>query len=115
MLIISRSFAAWIAIAGLAFASLMPLASVAAAKSATPAMAICSVGTSWQMPGSAPAQAAHAHCLFCSNGQPATLRLQKSNFSSFRAALMYAAGPAPQRRIHPYLLRRDSWARAPPA
>jgi len=115
MLTISRSFASWIAIACLAFGSLMPLASVAAAKSATPAMAICAVGASWQMPGSAPAQAAHAHCLCCSNSQPATLKLPNGNIGSFHAALIYAAGPAPQRRIHPYLLRRDSWARAPPA
>ncbi len=107
--------ATWIAIACLAIGSLLPLASMAAAKSPEMAMAICSTSGSWQSPTGTPAQMAHAHCPYCSGGQPFHLDLPDSNVDAFRAALVYVATPAPQRVSQLQRLREDSWARAPPA
>ncbi|WP_034297957.1 hypothetical protein [Herbaspirillum sp. RV1423] len=117
MLTVFRSLAAWIAIACLAFASLLPLASLAEAKTPASAMAICSGAPSWQMPGSGSGQAGHAHCIYCSS-QSYAFGFQEGNLGNggdFRAALLYFTAQAPQRAAHPYLLREDSWARAPPA
>jgi len=111
-----RPVTAWIAIACLAIGSLLPLASMAAAKSSPErAMAICATSASWQSPTGAPGQMAHAHCLYCSGGQPFHLDFPDSNVDAFRAALVYAATPAPQRVSQLQRLREDSWARAPPA
>lgn len=116
MLRLLRPVTAWIAIACLAIGSLLPLASMAAAKSSPEmAMAICSTSASWQSPTGAPGQMAHAHCLYCSGGQPFHLDFPDSNVDAFRAALVYAATPAPQRVSQLQRLREDSWARAPPA
>ena len=111
-----RSFAAWIAIACLAFGSLLPLVSLAAVKSPTPAMAICSTGVNagWQSPGSAPGQPAHAHCSYCSGGQPYVLDLPDSNIDEFRAASVYLTAQTAQREHFQHVLRADNRARAPP-
>jgi len=108
-----RPVAAWIAIACMAIGSLLPLASQAAAKS-SPEMAICSTSASWQSPTGAPGQMAHAHCLYCSGGQPFHLDFPDGNTDAFHAALVYSTTPAPQRVSQLQRLREDSWARAPP-
>ena len=111
-----RPVAAWIAIACMAIGSLLPMASQAAAKSSPEmAMAICSTSASWQNPTGAPGQTAHAHCLYCSSGQPFHLDFPDGNVDAFRAALIYSATPALQRVSQLQQLREDSWARAPPA
>lgn len=114
-----RSFAAWIAIACLAFGSLSPLAALAATKSPVAAMAICSTGTSAQTPGPAgptgpAAPVGHGHCSYCSNQQSYTFDLPNNNVAASPAALLYFTAPPVARSAHPYLLRADSWARAPP-
>ena len=110
-----RSFAAWIAIACLAFGSLLPLAALAA-KSPASAMAICStnVNVGWQTPGSAPGQPAHAHCSYCSSGQPYVLDLPDGNVDAFRAASVYLTAQTPQREHFPRVSSADNRARAPP-
>ena len=109
-----RSFAAWIAIACLAFGSLLPLASLAATKTPASAMAICSTGATWQSPGSAPNQSAHVHCTYCSSGQPYVLDLPGSKIDAFRATSAYLTAQTPQRENFPHLSREDNRARAPP-
>ncbi|WP_050476426.1 DUF2946 family protein [Herbaspirillum rhizosphaerae] len=112
-----RSVAAWIAIACLVFGSLLPLASVAAAKTPASAMAICSTGANaaWQGPGSAPAQPAHAHCSLCCSGQPYALYFPGGNVDAFRATSMYLAAQTLQREHFPQISSTDNRARAPPA
>jgi len=112
-----RSFAAWIAIAALAFGSLLPLASLAATKTPTATMAICSTSasTAWQSPGSAPNPSAHAHCSYCSNGQPYVLDLPGGNVDTFHATSMYRTAQALQREHFPQVSKADNRARAPPA
>ncbi|MFL9880198.1 DUF2946 family protein [Herbaspirillum rhizosphaerae] len=111
-----RSFAAWIAIACLAFGSLLPLASAATAKIPASAMAICSTSASasWQNPGSPGGQAAHTHCTYCSSGQPYVLNLPGSNVDAFRATSAYLIAPTPERDGFQHLSRADNRARAPP-
>jgi|SRR5450830_111957 len=110
-----RSFAAWIAVACIAFGSLLPLASLAATKMPSSAMAICSTGAGWQNPGSTPNQAAHGHCTYCSNGQPYTLDLPGSQIAAFRATAVYLTAQAPQHEQLAHVSREDNRARAPPA
>lgn len=111
-----RPVASWIAITCLAIGSLLPLASLAAVKSSPDmAMAICSTSASWQSQSGTPGQMAHAHCLYCSGGQPYHLDFPDSKIDAFRAALVYTTTPAPQRVSQLQRLREDSWARAPPA
>ena len=109
-----RSFTAWIAIACLAFGSLLPLSSLATAKTPASAMAICSTGTAWQSPGSAPGQPAHGHCTYCSSSQPFVLDLPTSNVDAFRATCAYLSAQMPRRSHLPHLSLEDNRARAPP-
>lgn len=110
-----RSFAAWIAVACIAFGSLLPLASLAATKMPSSAMAICSTGAGWQNPGSTPNQAAHNHCAYCSNAQPYMLHLPRGKIAAFRATTIYLIAQAPQHEELAHVSRADNRARAPPA